>query len=250
MARRIPAGLPILKPGRHRRPEQGACVMELTAVLSGERFSDHPRCTDPTLAAVARAVNDYSSEAARQRLSVFAPELSTAAPAGVAAAAAIVRRCVLTAMPYSSGTRRRVLLVALFGADRASAGRGRGFDTDMLDFDTQQALLEAEHTMRTQTGEASAFLQEWTSSTAEVIGRGAPRAVELAVMTVAAEAVRSDDILYSLLADCLRYHRDALPAGASVSAGPCPLPPAGRRSLDPQRPRSSGRRWAGSTPAG
>jgi hypothetical protein len=54
----IPALVPTLRRGRHRSPRGGACFMEFASYLAGERWSDHPRCTDPTLAMVARAVND------------------------------------------------------------------------------------------------------------------------------------------------------------------------------------------------
>jgi hypothetical protein len=53
----LPAGVSILDAGRHQRPEAGACLMEYVSVLSGEPWSDHPWCTQPLLAAVARAVN-------------------------------------------------------------------------------------------------------------------------------------------------------------------------------------------------
>ena len=46
--------LPILSPGRHRSPRTGACFMELASLLAGEPWSDHPACTHPLLAAVAR----------------------------------------------------------------------------------------------------------------------------------------------------------------------------------------------------
>jgi hypothetical protein len=47
---RVPDQLPILQRGRHRRPEDGACVMEYVSVLAGCAFTDHPRCTHPALA--------------------------------------------------------------------------------------------------------------------------------------------------------------------------------------------------------
>ena len=43
---------PILSPGKHRSPRTGACFMELASLLAGERWSDHPACTHPLLAAV------------------------------------------------------------------------------------------------------------------------------------------------------------------------------------------------------
>lgn len=70
-----PAGLPVLGIGRHRTPEQGSCLMEYVSVLAGCRFSDHPRCTHPTLGALARGINDTTSDAGRLRLAMLAPEL-------------------------------------------------------------------------------------------------------------------------------------------------------------------------------
>ncbi|MGH3617728.1 MAG: hypothetical protein ACRDQV_06860 [Pseudonocardiaceae bacterium] len=73
---RRPAGLPMLDRGGHRSPEQGACLMEYVSVLAGTRFSDHPRCTHPALAQLARVVNDEVVDpAARSRLAVLAPDL-------------------------------------------------------------------------------------------------------------------------------------------------------------------------------
>src|SRR5690606_20940790 len=48
--------LPMLARGRHRSPRRGACFMELASYLAGERWSDAPACTDPSLAGLARMV--------------------------------------------------------------------------------------------------------------------------------------------------------------------------------------------------
>ena len=64
----LPELVPVLSRGKHRSPRQGACFMELASYLAGERWSDHPACTHPLLAALARDVNDYSSDAGRSRL--------------------------------------------------------------------------------------------------------------------------------------------------------------------------------------
>lgn len=61
--------LPILSAGRHRNAKRGACFMEFASYLAGERWSDHPSCTHPSLAALARLVNDLTSDAERSKLS-------------------------------------------------------------------------------------------------------------------------------------------------------------------------------------
>lgn len=68
-----PDVMPILSPGRHRSPRHGACFMELASYLAGERWSDHPACTNRTLAHLARMVNDRTSNAGRARLTPMIP---------------------------------------------------------------------------------------------------------------------------------------------------------------------------------
>src|SRR5829696_8481888 len=70
-----PVVLPILSRGKHRSPRKGACFMEFASLLAGERWSDHPACTHPLLAAVARHVNDHTSDAARARLAELIPSV-------------------------------------------------------------------------------------------------------------------------------------------------------------------------------
>src|SRR4051794_23819716 len=71
--------MPILSRGHHRRPAHGACLMEATALLAGEAFTDRPDCVHPMIAAVARIVNDAVSDVARQSLLRFAHAASSSA---------------------------------------------------------------------------------------------------------------------------------------------------------------------------
>ena len=64
-ATELPELVPILSRGKHRNPRKGACFMEMASFLAGERWSDHPRCTHPLLASVARLTNDLTSDAER-----------------------------------------------------------------------------------------------------------------------------------------------------------------------------------------
>ena len=70
-----PVALPILSRGKHRSPRKGACFMEFASLLAGERWSDHPACTHPLLATLARHVNDHTSDAGRQRLADLVPSV-------------------------------------------------------------------------------------------------------------------------------------------------------------------------------
>jgi uncharacterized Ntn-hydrolase superfamily protein len=96
----LPDGVPILDAGRHDRPEAGACLMEYVSVLAGERWSDHPWCTQPLLAAVARAVNDRVSGSARAELALFAPDLSGATRRGPVTSAAVFDAVVTASARY------------------------------------------------------------------------------------------------------------------------------------------------------
>jgi hypothetical protein len=85
--------------------------MEYVSVLAGTHFSDHPRCTDPTLAALARHVNDACTDAGRPLLVAFAPELAATSPVDARGTAAIVRAAVIAAHAAAGetgGLRRHV----------------------------------------------------------------------------------------------------------------------------------------------
>ncbi|MFI6317583.1 hypothetical protein ACIBG8_08685 [Nonomuraea sp. NPDC050556] len=84
--------MPDLSAGTHLTSTDGACLMELVSVLAGERFSDHPRCTQPVVATVARMVNDEVSDPVRQSLASLAPALITGG--GVEDSARVVLACV------------------------------------------------------------------------------------------------------------------------------------------------------------
>ena len=71
----IPPGMPLPAAGRHLDPRDGACLMEAATVLAGEPWSDHPRCVHPTVAALARIVNDLSSDNGRAALWLLLPDL-------------------------------------------------------------------------------------------------------------------------------------------------------------------------------
>jgi len=49
--------------------------MEFASFLAGERWSDHPSCTHPLLAQLARQVNDSLEDAGRQRLVPLIPSV-------------------------------------------------------------------------------------------------------------------------------------------------------------------------------
>lgn len=108
-----PEFLPVLKAGKHRSARRGACFMEYASVLAGERFSDHPNCTHPALAALARAVNDLTSDRHRGDLAPLVPSVVGLLPQHPSAGPALAVLAASTAMPISAEFRQRALACGL-----------------------------------------------------------------------------------------------------------------------------------------
>lgn len=58
--------------GKHSSPDDGACVMELASMLSGEDFTDHPHSVSPAIGSFLRAYNDSIDDVRRQDLYEYA----------------------------------------------------------------------------------------------------------------------------------------------------------------------------------
>lgn len=68
----IPDALPTLSAGSHHEVEGKACVMEYVALISGERWTDMPKCTLPMLSIAAQELND-SIDDDNQRSALLVP---------------------------------------------------------------------------------------------------------------------------------------------------------------------------------
>src|SRR5947209_1839234 len=64
-----------LGPGRHPRPGQEVCVLELASMLAGDRFGDRPVSVCPVIGAILRAYNDNIDDRRRQDLYRFAADV-------------------------------------------------------------------------------------------------------------------------------------------------------------------------------
>jgi hypothetical protein len=118
---RLPALLPTLSRGKHRSPRKGACFMEFASLLAGERWSDHPACTHPLLATVARQVNDLTSDAGRTRLAELIPSVIGLTGKDPHIDAAIALGSARLALPVAAAERQRVLAVAVLSCERVLA---------------------------------------------------------------------------------------------------------------------------------
>jgi hypothetical protein len=64
-----------LSAGSHAAPEDGACVLELASMLSGEPFSDRPRSVCPAVREFLQGYNDALPDDLRQELFGLAAEI-------------------------------------------------------------------------------------------------------------------------------------------------------------------------------
>ena len=113
--------LPVLSRGKHRTPRKGACFMEFASFLAGERWSDHPACTHPLLAAAARHVNDYTSDAGRHRLVELIPSVIGLTGDDLHIDAQIALGSARLALPVVAADRQGVLAVSVLSCERVLA---------------------------------------------------------------------------------------------------------------------------------
>lgn len=114
----VPDGVPVLSAGRHRNPRKGACFMEMASFLAGERWSDHPKCTHPVLATLARCVNDCLDDQTRQALAVMIPEVVGLNPDDPRTPATLVLTAASAALPIAPAERQNVMALAILAAER------------------------------------------------------------------------------------------------------------------------------------
>jgi hypothetical protein len=143
----LPELLPILSAGKHRNPRKGACFMEMASFLAGERWSDHPACTHPLLATVARHVNDYTSDAGRQRLAELIPSVIGLTSDDLHVDARIALRCATTALPEVAAELQNVMAVSILACDRVLADLD-GRPASSLEEQSRLALSRAPHAAR------------------------------------------------------------------------------------------------------
>src|SRR5689334_15220545 len=117
----VPDGVPVLSRGKHRSPRRGACFMEYASYLAGERWSDHPACTHPLLAELARQVNDHVSDVARQELVELVPDVIGVTGSDLHIDARIALRAAQTALPIAPEEWQRVLAVAVLTCEQLLA---------------------------------------------------------------------------------------------------------------------------------
>ena len=192
--------------------------MELVSYVAGERWTDHPRCTHPLLAALARAVNDASSDVARPLLAPLVPAVIGLDGESEHWGVEIAMIAAGAALPVASASHQQALAVGLLACDRALdalEGREPGFarPRTLAAFDMAP---QAEAWAREFVGRSGLTVDRFADS-------AAPEIVRLAVEGIAGACVGdADRRLRALLRDAIEECR--------TWAGLDPLPD---RELDP-----------------
>jgi hypothetical protein len=185
-----PELLPMLSRGKHRSPRKGACFMEFASLLAGERWSDHPACTHPLLAAVARHVNDYTSDSGRWRLAGLIPSVIGLTGDDLHIDARIALRCATMALPVAAAERQRVLAVSVLASERVLAevdGRPPGD----LQEQSRSTLAQAPHA----AAWADRFTRRAGTSAKRFRRYAAPTIVHSAVQGIARACVPDPDAM-------------------------------------------------------
>lgn len=125
-----PDSLPVLSRGKHRSPRKGACFMEMASVLANEPWSDHPSCTHPLLASLARLVNDFTSDGSRGQLAVLIPSVVGLRGGGLPWMVDLTSAVALHAIPDVPETSQRALAAGLVRCEELAASLGPGVVTE------------------------------------------------------------------------------------------------------------------------
>ncbi len=95
--------------------------MEFASYLAGERWSDHPQCTHPQIASLARDVNDLVSDEHRNGLAPLIHRVVGLRSDDPHLSVVIAIRAAHAAMPIASMDRQRAIAVAVLALiERAS----------------------------------------------------------------------------------------------------------------------------------
>ena len=116
----VPDAVPVLGRGKHRTPRSGACFMEFASYLAGEKWSDHPSCTHPVLASLARAANDTTTDAGRARLVTLIPSVVGLNGFHPQIPLVICTIAASAALPVAAESRQRALAAGLLRCEQAA----------------------------------------------------------------------------------------------------------------------------------
>jgi hypothetical protein len=164
--------------------------MEFASYLAGERWSDHPACTHPLLARLARLINDYTHDSRRQELVHLVPDVVGLTSDDVRVDLRVALRAGLTALPVVCEERQRAMAMTVLLANRLLAQED-GLPAGHLGEQSRRTLA----LVPLATRWAEARLGELPVSPRAFRRSGAPAAVLYAVDGIAKACVPDPDTL-------------------------------------------------------
>ena len=191
--------------------------MEYASYLAGEKWSDHPACTHPLLAELARQVNDFISDGTRQTFVELVPDVIGLTSSDLRFDLRIALRVARTALPVVAEPRQQMMATAVLTCERLLADLD-GRPGAPLSQESSDALDLAPR--------AAAWARRLTrniSISHRVFRRdAAPTVVRYAVQGVAHACVPDPDallrdMLVGAIADCKKLRAAATTAAASSS---------------------------------
>jgi hypothetical protein len=216
----LPDLMPVLSRGKHRTARSGGCFMEFASYLAGEAWSDHPNCTHPLLASLARMVNDCSSDTARSKLVPLIPDVIGLTSNDPRVGIMVALRSASCALPVVAAERQRALAVGILACERALGeldGEPKPLARDLMD----SAFRQAPDTER-WAREFIASIGSWTRT--GFTNRTADAIVLLAVQGIARACVPdADERLHELLVCAIHDFEAMAPRKTSKVEIPVPV---------------------------
>lgn len=180
--------------------------MEMASYLAGERWSDHPGCTHPLLATVARNVNDLTSDAGRQRLTVLIPSVIGLTSDDAHVDTGIALTTATLAIPVVASDRQTVLAVGILSAERILAELD-GRPANSISESSLQALASAPHAtqwaQRFSRGIRAPSVQDFRKRAAPSITRCATEGIALSEVPDPDALLR--EMLVASIRECARW---------------------------------------------
>jgi hypothetical protein len=188
--------------------------MEFASWLAGERFSDHPQCTHPLLATLARSVNDTLTDRERQRILPLVSEVVGLVGDDPLVEPTITALAATTAMPVACYEHQKVLAVGLLRCEQELASLD-GHEVSWLRERIQGGLDHCPDATRW----ARRFVERpWGRG--QNFTRAAPHVVHLAVLSISTARTAPDllcELLEGAVAECeklLRQPAEQQPAAS------------------------------------
>jgi hypothetical protein len=205
--------------------------MEFASYLAGERWSDHPACTHPALAFLARMVNDCTTSAARSRLAEFIPSVIGLTGDDPRVEVSLALRTATTALPVASEERQCALATGMLCCRQlfSTLDPTPGIDIDVRIRQAFDQAPLAERWARDFAGSHPA------PTTARSIARMAESMIGIAVLGIAQACISDPDerlrtMLAAAIDDCtLLLH----PSAAAPDSSWAPMP-----TLVPAQPQA------------